>query len=118
MAVICVIVPVRAVSVANMREHWRRRAARAKLHRDTTRWVLAPHRVPNLPCTITLTRIAPRRLDSDNCTASLKACRDGAADWLGVDDGDRRLTWVTAQRRGGVKEYGVEVSIQGTNGRA
>ena len=49
---------------------------------------------------ITLTRIAPRTLDDDNLAAGFKATRDRVADWLGVDDGDKRLTWRYAQERG------------------
>jgi hypothetical protein len=36
----------------------------------------------------------------------------GVADWLGIDDGDKRLTWRYAQRRGKPKEYAAEVKIE------
>lgn len=43
---------------------------------------------PELPCTIKLTRIAPRTLDPDeNLPMSFKSVKDGICDWLGVDDG-------------------------------
>jgi len=62
---------------------------------------------------ITLTRIAPRRLDpGDNLNSSMKAVRDGIADALGIDDGDARLTWKYAQRKGNPKEYAVEVEVE------
>jgi hypothetical protein len=64
-----------------------------------------------MPCSITLTRIAPRRLDSDNLARSLKAVRDGIADAIGVDDGDPRLEWRYAQEQGAVREYAVRVEV-------
>lgn len=64
-----------------------------------------------LPCTVTLTRIAPRDLDGDNLQSSLKAIRDGVADFLKVDDRDSRVTWAYAQERGAPKFYGVRVEI-------
>jgi hypothetical protein len=61
---------------------------------------------------ITLTRIAPRVLDTDNLASGLKAVRDGVADALGVNDGSSRLTWRYAQERGKPREYAVRVEIQ------
>jgi len=61
---------------------------------------------------ITLTRIAPRALDSDNLASGLKAVRDGVADALGVDDGTSRIEWRYAQERGKPGEYAVRVAIQ------
>jgi hypothetical protein len=59
---------------------------------------------------VTLTRVAPSNgLDGDNLQGSLKACRDGVADWLKVDDRDPRVTWLYEQRRG--KEWTVEVHV-------
>ena len=58
---------------------------------------------------IELTRLAPRRLDSDNLAGSCKHIRDGIADWFGVDDGDARYQWAYAQEKS--KEYGVRVTI-------
>lgn len=100
----------------NARGHWAPRAARAKRHRQTTHWALLTSVKPALPCTVILTRIAPRELDGDNLQASLKATRDGVADWLGVDDRDARVTWRYGQRRGTSKRYAVEVRIEPTGG--
>src|SRR5688572_19863737 len=76
--------PLRIESVANKREHWSKRARRTKLHR------LAALAVPvsPLPCVVTLVRVAPRALDSDNLQSGFKALRDGIADRLGVKDHD------------------------------
>ena len=112
--VLCVMLPVRIVSVLNLREHWRKRAARARVQRDTARMVLmrACLQPPTGDMTIALTRIAPRRLDGDNCQSGFKAVRDGIADWLGIDDGDKRLTWAYAQRTGKPQEYAAEVVVE------
>jgi hypothetical protein len=112
--VIRVEIPIRTVSEMNARGHWAARAARVKRHRQTTHWVLRGTIKPDIPCTITLTRIAPRELDGDNLQASFKATRDGVADWLNVDDRDSRVVWRYAQRRGERKRYAVEVCIEST----
>jgi hypothetical protein len=67
-----------------------------------------------MPCKVTLTRVGVRELDSDNLARSMKACRDGVADALGVDDGSKLYDWQYRQRKG--KEYGVEVMIEETEG--
>lgn len=109
-----VTLPIRAESVNNLREHWRKRAARAKLHR-TTAWaeLRAADKGPRLlgPVVVMLTRVAPRTLDDDNLRGSLKACRDGVADWLGVPDNDPRVRWEYAQAKGAPKVYEVKVEV-------
>jgi hypothetical protein len=62
-----------------------------------------------LPVVVTLTRIAPRRLDGDNCAGGLKHWRDGIADWLGIDDADPRVSWRYEQERG---EYALRIRVQ------
>lgn len=106
-------VPIRIESVANIHEHWTARARRASIHKGTTYYALreagAPH---SLPCTVKLTRIAPRSLDShDNLRSGCKAAVDGVALWLTVDDADERITGKYAQRKGGPKQYSLEVEI-------
>lgn len=112
---IAVTLPIRAESVANLREHWSKRAKRAKLHRDTTRFALRCYdkhaRLKQEVVKVTLIRIAPRALDGDNAQASLKACRDGVADWLGVPDNDPRIRWEYQQERGAPKTYAVRVEV-------
>jgi len=106
--------PLRTVSETNAREHWAARAKRAKEQRGIacSFTAFAFEHWGNIPLTITLTRIGPRKLDSDNLAASLKHVRDGIADALGMDDGDERLTWAYAQEKG--KEYSVRVRIENT----
>ena len=87
-------------STTNEREHWAVKAGRAKKERETAFLVLrAKERPPELPVTVELTRHGTRLLDDDNVVASMKHVRDGVADWLGVDDGDARITWVVKQRK-------------------
>ncbi|MGJ7508696.1 hypothetical protein [Variovorax sp. GT1P44] len=105
-------IEIRTESVLNKREHWRRRAERTREHRWATGVSLQSTKTaPVLPCTILLTRIAPRPLDDDNLRGALKAVRDGVADWLGLDDRDSRVTWDYEQRRGPTKYYAVEVAM-------
>lgn len=100
--------PLRIESCANKREHWSVRARRTKLHRAAA--LAVP--VHPLPCVVTLTRVAPRKLDDDNLASGFKALRDGVADRLGVNDNDPRVAWKYAQVRGKAKEYVARVSIE------
>lgn len=107
------------VSEANQREHWSVKHRRAKEQRYTvyynlrcTYWSL-----PQLPCIITLTRIAPRALDTDNLVSSFKACQDGVADWLAGAEGQGQdrlegLTWHYDQQPGKPREYGLLITIE------
>lgn len=103
-----VILPLKTKSTINLREHWTVRSARVKIER-TTACDLCPAIVP--PCTVTLTRIAPRELDDDNLRSALKAVRDGIADAIGIDDRNPSVKWQYCQRKGRAREYGVEVRI-------
>lgn len=103
-------IPIKSVSVANLRLHWAVKAKLAKAHRSASRLALesvAPE-APELPLTVILTRLGPRTLDGDNLQSALKAVRDGVADWLGVDDGSSQLDWQYQQRKGA---YAVEVEV-------
>lgn len=98
---IMAVIPVRIVSEPNMRGHWGNRARRSQAHRDTARWALAGQKPPSIehaPISILLERVGHGRLDDDNLAAGFKAVRDGVADWLRIDDGDKRLRWSYAQR--------------------
>ena len=108
-----VTIPIRIESTQNLRECWQVRAKRTKGHRLAVPWHLKAAKAPQvLPCTVTLTRIAPRALDShDNLRAGLKAAVDGVADWLQADDADPRITWLYAQAKGKPKQYALQVEI-------
>lgn len=105
-------IPIHTVSVLNTREHNHAKARRAKKHRASAHWAMKAAPKPALPVTVVLTRVAPRELDGDNLQAALKACRDGVADWLGVDDRDPRVTWSYGQRTGKPKTYTVAVEVR------
>lgn len=93
-------IPIPLPSIANLREHWAKRAARAAEQRGVTRIMLCGSmRRPSLPVEVVLTRVSPRKLDTDNLWAAFKAVRDGVADWLELDDGDERVTWYCKQLR-------------------
>ena len=113
-AMVCVVLPIKVISEANSRDHWRKSAARKATHRGTARNLLQRHPRPATdgPVTITLTRIAPRTLDDDNLASGFKAARDGVADWLGIDDGSSRLAWRYGQRKGLAGQYAAEVLVQ------
>ena len=111
--------PIRTVNSLNTREHWSKRAKRAKAHRNGVAMVVrAAHGgrelKPSGALTVTLTRIAPRALDGhDGLPASLKACVDGVADALGLaNDRDARVTWLYSQRRGKPRQYAVELLLE------
>ena len=108
-------IPVRTKSEMNMHEHWRARQRRAKEQRMVAKLctiTATGNEATTAAKTITLTRIAPGKLDSDNLAGSCKHVRDGIADAIGMDDGDERLTWLYAQRRGAKGEYSVDVVIE------
>lgn len=120
-ALLAVEVPVATVSEANAHTHWRQRAKRAKGQRAAVGLALRSAYVRLHDAlggwgglVVRLTRVAPRPLDSDNLAGALKACRDGVADVLGVDDRDERVVWVTDQRKG---KAAVEVAVWGRHGR-
>ena len=116
-----VLLPIRTWSEANLREHWAQRARRARKQRLAARLLvraadnMEDASSSSTQITIILTRIAPRRLDSDNLASSLKAVRDGVADALGIDDGSERIDWRYAQRKGKPREYAILVEIQYEN---
>jgi hypothetical protein len=66
-----------------------------------------------LPCTVTVTRIAPKSIARhDGITSALKAIVDGTADGLGIDDDDPRVTWQYAQEKSAAGLYAIRVSIR------
>lgn len=115
-------ISVRLVNGANAREHWAVKAGRAKLQRRSARnaladkmplWLLAADLAAagDPPITITITRRGGRRMDDDGLTISAKHVRDGIADWLRIDDGDKRLTWVVKQDKAPRGQHWVDVVV-------
>ena len=107
--------PIRTQSEANLREHWAPKAKRAKIQRATVGMLVQQkpmlRRHPGM-FEVTLTRIAPRKLDTDNLARSMKAIRDGVADALHLDDGDVRFDWKYTQEKGEPKKYAVKIQIE------
>ena len=113
---IAVTIPgLRLASTINARQHWRARAAAAKRQRAAARLCLSAHPRPTGPVVVTITRVAPRALDSDNLAGACKSVRDGVADWLGVDDGAAERAGLVAWRcaQGTQAEfYAVRITIE------
>jgi hypothetical protein len=108
-----VLIPVKTISVANVREHWRARARRTKEHRQAAKAMLAGARDVPLPVIVTMTRYAPSSgLDGDNLQGALKAVRDGIADAFGLDDRDMLLEWRYDQQRSKKGFYAVLVKVE------
>lgn len=108
-------VSLKTVSVLNKRWHWAVRAKHIAHERGAIRLaVLAGNsKWPILPVTVTLCRVAPRYLDSDNLAGALKAVRDEVAESIWeIDDRDERVEWRYEQRLGAKKEYAVEISAK------
>jgi hypothetical protein len=111
-------IPLRTVSEINSHAHWRARQKRAKAQRSAafmfTMWFgreMARRVEAGGSLIVTITRIAPRSLDSDNLAGSQKHVRDGIADAIGIDDRDPRVEWRYAQSRGARGQYSVEVNV-------
>jgi hypothetical protein len=107
---VIVRLPIKTVSVSNVREHWAKRAKRAKEHRKTAFLLTAKLSPKRIPKCIALVRIAPRKLDDDNLRHALKAVRDGVADRLQINDNDPRVRWIYHQVKGDPKQYAVDVA--------
>lgn len=109
------------MSEANNSEHWTKKHRRHKTQK-TEIWVKFQNEKPkiSLPCIVTLTRIASRKLDDDNLLFAFKYIRDEIADHLvqykgkcaGRSDSDDRLTWVYKQEKGRVNHYAIRVEVE------
>src|SRR5450631_3075163 len=91
--------------------HWSNRHREVKRTHEAVAicWLAAIGREKLLPpFLVTLTRVGPRRVDSDNVVSSAKHVRDQIAHCLGIDDGDPRIEFVYAQEIG---PYAVKVKV-------
>lgn len=108
--------PLRTRNPLNSRQGWRPVWARGKAHRKAaalkTKTEIKrqlPSGILCPPLVVTLVRIGPREMDDEGCIASLKGVRDGIADALKIDDGDKKkIRWRYDQAKG---PYGVGVNI-------
>jgi len=107
--------PVRVESLANARAHWRGMQKKKLAIKQQIALCVLPHigalasgRVAR--CVVTWTRLAPRKLDSDNLQGAFKYHRDSVADAVGVVDGNEAFwSWQYAQERGA---YGARVRFE------
>jgi hypothetical protein len=102
----------------NSRGHWASKASQIKKERELVGLALLAgardlrgkhERVGR----VAMTRMSARMLDDDNCVGSLKATRDAVAEWLGIDDGDRRISWSSGQEKTTRKGRGLVIRIEG-----
>lgn len=110
-------IPLKTVSAANAREHWRAKHRRVKAEREAIAWMLKAKSPPPLPLplVVTMTRLGPSNgLDDDNLASAFKAVRDQIAQWLGVDDRSPLVRWVCAQRR--EPKWGVLIELEAAHG--
>ncbi len=109
-----VTLPIRIDSLTNERGHWAKRSKPAAQHRwlASRCFTYAKSGIGLLlPCVVRLTRIAPREFDDDNIRAAFKSVRDGIADWLGLDDRDKRVSWLYEQESGKPRQYAVRIDL-------
>lgn len=107
-------------SSANQRQHWRAKAAQVAKQRHAMKLGFEGRfkRQGVLECIaeltrggvlrVVLTRISPRKLDSDNLQSAFKAVRDEIAARLGTDDGSDQWDWEYRQQRG---PHSVQIEI-------
>jgi hypothetical protein len=113
-----VTIPLRTGRGLNDRMHHMVRAKKVRTERRTVHWYLkmaAPffpaHLTGEQRVVVTLRRCGPTKgLDSDNICGAMKGCRDGVADWIGIDDGSERVAWNYEQER--ANAWGVLVRVE------
>ena len=111
--------PIKTISENNAREHHMARHRRRSMQRECVHLHWLAHRSMKVapPYVITLTRIAGRKLDSDNLQGSCKAIRDQVAKELGINDGDEAHEWRYDQRKPRPREIGLQVGGYGVEVR-
>lgn len=119
MLLICFTAPIEVVSEANKCEHW---VLSHKRHKKQKRYIafylsqLSLYR--DMPLTIKLIRISPRKLDmKDNLPMAFKWIADAIADILipgkaaGRADDSPLFNWQYEQEKGKVKEKAIRVEV-------
>lgn len=109
-------VAIKTVSEINSTEHWTKKSKRRKQQQFFVRQALLKENTAiHTPCTIKLSRHAPRLLDDDNLRSSFKYIRDEIASYIypekiayscikgsisankGFCDSGDQITWMYAQ---------------------
>lgn len=106
-------IPIRLVSLANLRgKGWQKKHKLVKAARSATRLMLVGQVQPYAgPVRVTMTRVGPQLMDTDNNEGALKPVRDEIASLLERDDRPGSGVTFRAQQRVG-KTYSVEVTIE------
>lgn len=113
--------PIKTVSESNVSEHWSKKAQRHKQQQWMIRIAFNQLEEPvQLPCTVKLTRLSPRMLDShDNLPMAFKWIVDQLSECLipqkpgngkGRSDSDPRITWLYDQRKESPQRILIEIS--------
>lgn len=110
--------PIRTVSEANNFDHWTVKARRHKMQKGWVVMALATtKKIVNLPCKVTIIRVASRMLDQhDNLPMSLKYITDAICEELtgikqaGQADNDPRIEIKFEQEKSST--HGVKVLIE------
>ncbi len=94
---VAVEVPLALGALGNRREHHLARARRTRREHEIILAALTAYSPLSLPVVVLLVRVGWNRLDVDGLVASVKGPIDALAQWLSVDDRDRRVRWRLAQ---------------------
>ncbi len=124
--------PLTTVSESNSSEHWSKKARRHRKQQGIIELIWHTHDDGiELPCTITLTRLAERQLDYDNWVAGAKYIKDAIAGLLcpekivsyknkngrtvrnkGHCDDDDRITWKYAQEKAKIMQLRIDFEFE------
>lgn len=106
--------PILTISEANTSEHWSKASTRHKKQKQILKlYYLQVKEQITLPVNITLIRLAPRKLDYDNMTISMKWILDSLCEELtgnyvaGRADSDERINVSYEQEKS--REYGIRI---------
>jgi len=105
----CLFVPMPLPSMANSRNHWKKKADQVAHQRNALchAWVKAKLPRGHRPAKVLLCRVSERELDDDNLQGALKHCRDQVAEMCGFND--RAKVWEYDQDSG--EQTGVRVEV-------
>lgn len=126
-----ITLPIKTVAESNSREHWHKKATRHSFQQMIIRSAWNTHKPHiTLPCTVTLTRLASRKLDamdalpmafkwiSDEIAAQIfpekvveyKTKRGKTVTNKGQCDNDERITWRYAQEPSKIPAIRIQIS--------
>jgi hypothetical protein len=114
--VLAIILDIRTVSEANSNEHWTKKRKRHVGQKNAIFFEFYRKILITPPCSVKLTRLAPRLLDShDNLPTAFKWIVDAIAEQInknlptGQADNDKRITWEYDQIKS--KDYAIKIEV-------